>query len=204
MHPYLNRLGVPQIIQNFFEPWHSTDAAGNLVFDYGGEMEKFAMAYHKIPAANRLWLAGDTNHIIQQIMICYCSMDAIAYAALNQHKLAQLDRILFASTGSIIGESMFNLVRNNTTAVNIIGSNDLISRAADVKIAALLSGKTADITLQNEIVRCVVQYRHFNFPVEEFSLSAFEKKSGYRLGCRTFKPHYANSWMDQLCSSFRK
>lgn len=204
MHPYLNRLGVSQIIQNFFEPWYSTDAAGNLVFDYGGEMEHFRMAYHKVPTANKLWLAGDPNQVIQQIMICYCAMDAISFVALNKHKLAQLDGVLFAATGSMIGEGMFDLVRNKTTAINIIGSNDLISHATDVKIAALLSGKPAGITLHNEIVNCVIQYRHFYFPADEFSLRAFEKKSGYRLGCRTFKPHSANSWIGQLCSSFRK
>ena len=100
MHPFLTRLGIMPCVQEFFEPFFRADALGNLLFDYGDEIEHFGFAFHKVPSSVNFWMAGNRNFPqVRQVVICSSAMEALAWLNNKQSAVGCFDGLLLLSAG---------------------------------------------------------------------------------------------------------
>jgi hypothetical protein len=190
MHPFLTKLGIMPAVQDFFEPWYTTDENRNLVFSYGTEAEHFGFAFHRVPATG-FWQAGDSNRsMIRFVFLCDSAMEAIAYFSLNFHAFRQTEQCLF-----IAGNPDLELAGRSCS---LVFGNDLLGRVRDLKTAAAIRRLPLAISLTGETVR--IRFRQKNYTVQQhlFSLNAFEQLSGFRFGVRLSKSKTADSWLEQL------
>jgi hypothetical protein len=193
MHPFLTGLSVAPAVQEFFEPYYSTDETGDLVFSYGETAEHFGFAFHRVPACG-LWQAGNPNtSMIRYVFLCDSAMEAIAYFSLNLHGFPHPALCLF-----IAGDLEFNFIGKSCA---LVFSNDLLGRVRDLKTAAVIRRQPLAITVKEETV--LIRFRQSTYEIsqEQFSLSAFEKLTGYRFGMRVNKAKNAPCWLDQLKSN---
>ncbi len=191
MHPYLTRLGVPPVVQDFFEPYYTTDNNGNLVFSYGEQAEHFGFAFHRVPAQG-LWSAGNANSaMIRQVFYCDSAMEAISFLSLNYSFFNGTDQLLFLAGGASV-----RLL--NSKAYSLVFGKDILGRVRDLKIAAAIRRLAITIKLADQLVHIRFREKDFVLPQETFSLNAFGKLSGYHFGVRVCKPKKNDCWLDQL------
>jgi hypothetical protein len=193
MHPFLTKLGVPPAVQDFFEPYYTTDETGNLVFWYGEEAEHFGFAFHRIPA-DGLWTSGNPNlSMIRHVFICDSAMEAISYFSLNHHAFRQIRQCLFIA-GSI--DSGFC-----GKSCTMVFNKDILGRVRDLMVAAAIRKLHLTISLTDDQVHARFRQKNYSIPQEQFSLSAFEKISKYRFNIKAQKPKTTDCWLDQLKTS---
>jgi hypothetical protein len=189
MHPFLTRLGVAPAVQQFFEPYYTAGDTGNLVFEYGDEAEHFGFAFHRVPASG-LWQAGNSNAaLIRYVFLCDSAMEAISFFSFHFHAFPQPAQCLFMA-----GE--LQVFPGKTCS--LVFSNDLLGRVRDLKTAAALGRQPLAISLSEETVLVRFRQKTYEIPQDQFSLSVFEKLSGFRFGIRVCKPKNAACWLDQL------
>jgi hypothetical protein len=196
MHPFLTRLGVAPAVQEFFELYYTCDETGNLVFSYGREAEHFGFAFHRVPSTG-CWTAGNPNlSMINYVFICDSAMEAVSYFSLNFHAYRYLEQCLF-----IAGNPMVKLAGKSCS---LIFNKDILGRVRDLKTAALIRGLPLSVVLTDKAVQ--IRFRQHNYTIlaDVFSLSTFEKLSGYHFGFRVCKPKSADCWLDQLKSNLIK
>jgi hypothetical protein len=192
MHPFLTKLGVSPLVQDFFEPWYTTDETSNLIFSYDAEAEHFGFAFHRVPQGG-CWLAGNANlSMISHVFICDSAMEAISYFTHNVHAFRWPEQCLF-----IAGDSAVKLAGKSCS---LIFSKDILGRIRDLKIAALIRRLPLSVVLTEGMVQIRFRQKNYEVPQQAFSLSAFEKLSGYHFGFQVCKPKNANCWLDQLKS----
>lgn len=193
MHPFLTKLGILPLVQDFFEPWYTTDETGNLVFSYGDEAEHFGFAFHRVPAEG-YWQAGNSNEsIIRYVFLCDSAMESIAYFSLNFHAFRQTEQCLFMA-----GHPELNSIGKSCS---LVFGNDLLGRVRDLKTAAAIRRQPLAVSLSDETVHIRFRQKNYQILQNQFSLSAFEKLSGFRFGLRLCKSKTANCWLDQLKSN---
>jgi len=193
MHPFLIKLGVPIVVQDFFTPYYSSDKTGNLVFPYGAEAEHFGFAFHRVPARG-MWQAGSNNlATVRHVFICENAMEAISYFTLNFHKFQHMEQCLFMA-----GNAAPNVARKSCS---LIFNNDLFGKVRDLKTAAAIRRQRIAISLTGEMVHIRFKQKQYQIHQRNFSLSAFEKLSGFRFGVRVCKPKSSDCWLDQLKST---
>ena len=194
MHPFLTKLGVAPVVQDFFEPYFITDIEGNLVFSYGDEAEHFGFAFHRVPPKG-FWLAGSSNSaMIRFVFICESAMEAISYFSLNYAFFSHTDQLLF-----LAGETEFSLLGRKSCS--LVFDKNILGRVSDLKTAAAIRSLPLTISLIDESVRIRFRHKDYQIPQQNFSLSAFEKLSGYRFNLRICKPKKYDCWLDQLKST---
>ena len=194
MHHYLTKLGVPHLVQDFFEPYYTTDETGNLVFWYGDEAEHFGFAFHRVPSTG-LWLAGNPNTaMIRQVFYCDSAMEAISFLSLNYTAYAYVDQLLF-----LAGEREHS--RQLQKSWSLVFNGDILGRIRDLKVAAAIRRLPVSVNLAGETVHIRFRQENYILPQNQFSLGAFEKISGYRFNVKTHKAKNADSWLDQLETS---
>jgi hypothetical protein len=192
MHPFLTKLGVSPLVQDFFEPWYTTDETGNLVFSYGEEAEYFGFAFHRVPQ-HGCWFVGHANlSMISHVFICDSAMEAICYLNLHAHAFRWPERCLF-----IAGDPPVKLAGKTCF---LIFSKDILGRIRDLKTAALIRCLPLSVVLAEAKVQIRFRQKTYEVPQHAFSLSGFEKLSGYHFGFQVCKPKNANCWLDQLKS----
>ena len=190
MHPFLTKLGVAPAVQDFFEPYFITDIEGNLVFSYGEEAEHFGFAFHRVPA-NGSWRAGNPNlAMIRYVFLCDSAMEAISYFSLNFHAFRHIDQCLFFA-----GKPDLNLTGKSCS---LVFDKNILGRVSDLKTAAAIRSLPLTVSLMDESVRIRFRHKDYQIPQQNFSLSAFEKLSGYRFNLRICKPKKYDCWLDQL------
>lgn len=198
MHPYLIRLGVPLAVQDFFKPYWQTDAGGNLLFHYQDSFEHYGMAFHKVPAAEHYWIAGDP-FLSRELIITYSAMEAIAYCALHPNQA--MDHYVCLATGTRFNAQQFHWIRQYAKGkpCTLVFENSPLGHIADLKMAAGIKRIPVAVFAEPEnrlLVRFRMQDYHFN--AADFSLSRFEKVAGFRFGLRTAKSKAAVDFLDQL------
>lgn len=202
MHPFLTRLGVPVKVQEHFAPYFAVDRTSNLSFSFDDADEIFGPGLHKVPATEGLWVAGDmADPAIRHIYICHSAMEALAFLSLYGHRMAGFDNCLFIATGSGLNPSQLSRIREGCeckTCAFIFG-NGLFGHIADLKAASGIRKIPLSISLMNDgylTVKC--RSKHFLIAENEFSLHAFERHSGLRFRCLTYKAKSASSYLDLL------
>jgi hypothetical protein len=201
MHPYLTRLGVPPEVQRFFQPFYHADPQGNLVFPYGNDTESFGFAFHRIPDTEMLWIAGNTNYqMVRKVFICASALEAIAYLTTKLPTFNSLDNLIFLSAG----------VRPNTDQIRWVGRNlsgklfklvfgkDILGRVCDLKMAAGISNMPVAIFISDDNVHVNFRFKNHVFAIQDFSLNAFERKTGHRFNIPAQKPLVYDSYLEQL------
>ena len=190
MHPFLTKLGVAPVVQDYFAPYFITDIEGNLVFSYGDEAEHFGFAFHRVPA-NGFWQAGNSNlSMIRYVFLCDSAMEAISFFSLNYHSFRQIDQCLF-----IAGNPAFKLPGKSCS---LIFGKDILGKVRDLVTAAKIRNMPLSVLLTENDVQIYFRQKKYDIPHQSFSLSAFEKLSGYRFNLRICKPKNNDCWLDQL------
>lgn len=201
MHPYLTRLGVREEVQQFFHPFYHADASGDLVFPYGNDLEHYGFAFHRIPDSEQLWVAGSTNfRLIRQVFFCTSALEAIAYLSIRFPAFRNLDNLLFLAAGARPVAEQLNWVNSNLAGKKLclIFGKDILGRVCDLKIAAGISRTPVAVFISGGNVHVNFRFSNYIFPGQDFSLNAFERKSGYRFHIAAQKPAAFDSYLDQL------
>jgi hypothetical protein len=201
MDPYLQRLYVPVNVQQFFDPYLNSDHKGDLVFSYGRETEVFGLAFHRVPIAENLWIAGNQNlSVVRQVFICESAMEAIAYLSMNSAFFRDTENLLFIATGANPNPEQFRYVLDNLAGrtFTLVNSKDMLGRICDLKTAAGIRKMPVAVCFENELLHIGFRLKTYTISPDVFSLNAFEKCSGYRFNLKTSKPKDFNCWLDQL------
>ena len=189
MNAFLTRLGIRPEIQDWLAPYYHTDDTGNLCFSYGNDTEIYGLAFHRIPLKGGCWKAGAEN-LVSQTVICSSAMEAIAW--LNCHAV-NLDHLHIIATGSKI--TLPALPKSKQV---LVFGNDLLGNICDLKAASVLVGHPIEIAVEEDAVNITFRHSRFDLPADSFSLSAFQRISGYRFNVKTSKPRQHSSWLNQL------
>jgi len=201
MHPFLIKMGVRPEVVDFFSPFFTTDEDKNLCFAYGSQTERYGMAFHHIPSSEILWIAGEINFsAVRQVFISATALDAIAWLHLNYSAFSTTDNILFLSTGLLPNAQQFSWISKNLSLKDIclIFGNDIFGKISDLIMAAGICNIPIAIYLEEDKLNVQYRFKSFSFPIDNFSLNAFERKSGSYLRVKTDKPKYHNSWLEVL------
>jgi|GEM_PF-1056650 len=202
MHPYLTRLGIMPEVQMYFRPFYVSDALGNLVFPYGEDLEHFGFAFHRVPATDAFWMAGNLHFRQAGLVILSASaLDAIAWLNKKLDSFPQTGNLLFLSLGAGISGAQLHWIRAHLQgkSFRVIFSRDVLGRMADLKLAAGIRGWPLSV-YGGDDERVVVNFRAklFSFSQENFSLAAFERAAGIRFAIAALKPKYYNSFFEEL------
>ncbi|OKS89662.1 hypothetical protein [Mucilaginibacter polytrichastri] len=201
MHAFLTRLGVRSEVQEFFAAHYHSDANGNLIFPYGNDTEHFGFAFHRVPDTEMLWLAGNSNsNMIRRVFICASAMEAIAYLSVKYAAFNNVDGLLFAAVGAKPSPDQISWLTRNFAGrmFTLVFGKDILARVCELKVAAGLSNIPVAIFLEGEFIIVNYRYSNYVFPVQAFSLNAFEKKTGCRFRIATQKPPGFDSYLQQL------
>ena len=203
MLPFLTRLGISKDVQSFFLPFISVDEIGNLLFCYGDDFEHFGFAFHKVPATENIWMAGNENlSMISQVYICNSAMEAIAFLSFKAGLLTIRDNILFLGIGAkpYAAHIAWVLQHLPGRAYNLLFGNDLLGRISDLKFAAGINGLSVKVSFDQ--TNLVIKFRSklYTLNPDEFTLNAFGKIAGHRFNIRTDKPKLHDSFLEQLKS----
>jgi len=200
MYPFLVRLGVPVPVQDFFRPYIKTGDHGNLLFTYQDSLENFGMAYHLIPSSDFFWSAGEVL-FGKELIITGSAMEAIAYLTVNHHRYRTADDLLFLATGNRINARQLDWIRQSGLAKlsMLIFDKSLLGHVADLKMAAGIQKIPVAVFAEpGNRIRVRFRFQDYRFDAGDFTLSRFEKASGFRFRIRTCKSKSANTFLDQL------
>jgi hypothetical protein len=202
MHPYFTRLGVRPEVQHFFRSFYRVDAIGNLLFPYDEETEHFGFAFHKVPVTDGFWLAGNLQlSQVRLVILSASALDAVSWLNKKAAAFPQTGNLLFVSLGAGVREAQVIWIRKHLAGkqFRLLFGRDVLGRMADLKLAAAIKGWPLSVYLSGgEQVAVSFRSRIFSFSQEQFSLAAFEKASGVRLGVATDKARVYNSFFDEL------
>jgi hypothetical protein len=200
MHPYLTRLGIRQEVQEFFAPYYG-DEVGNLLFNYGDAAEQFGFAFHRIPVSENCWLAGNLNfNMVSRVLICSSAMEAISFYHFKYAVYPHSDNLLFLSLGMRPNTSQFRWISANLPGKEyfLVFGNSLLDKAAELKTAAALLKVPLIISVIADEVNIHFRLKEYVIPLTAFSLSSFEKLSGYRFKIKTARSKNGDSYFEQL------
>ena len=205
MHPFLDRLNVPRQVQEFFYPFFGTDEFGNLLFPYGDADEHFGFAFHRVPASENFWMAGNPNlSQVADVIICGTAMDAVAWLKKNYYSFPYLQNLLFLSVGAGLKQTHIAWIymRLKSKRFRLLFGRDILGRITDLKLAAGIRGAALEIYNDgNERIAVHFRSKTFLFSQESFSLNAFEKASGFRFNLSCQKPRAHNSFFEELLAA---
>jgi len=200
MHPYLTRLGVRPEVQAFFAPYYSADS-GDLLFQQGNYREHFGLAFHRVQAANDLWIAGEPNlAVISRAFVSPSAMDLIAFLHYYAHTLC-LSEAVFIAIGTHPATAQLRWVSDNLAGkpLTLLFPADVLGAIADLKIAAAFRRMPAAAFLaEKERLHICFRSKIFAFDQPGFSLSVFERAAKYRFNVTTRKPKHGASFLEQL------
>lgn len=203
MHPYLVRMGIPLTVQDFFQPYWRTAENGALLFDYGDQQEHYGMGFHRLPVSENCWIAGKIDLGINHIFICSSAMEAISFLTLKSYRLPAFDRLLFIATGGSLNAEKLPFIRGVANAkVSVIHENSLLGHLFTLKIAAAMRRvQVTAYTLPGNRLGISFRQQPYDFDESNFSLSRFEKASGFRFNLRCEHPTDNLTYLDHLKNS---
>jgi len=205
MHPYLSRLGVDQEVQEFFEPFYSAGPHGDLCFSYGEDVERYGLAFHRVPVTPGFWRAGNLHFSqVSQVIVCSSAMDAIAWLQTHRHFFPTLHGLLFLSLAAAPRATHINWIKQFLPGkqFRLLFPKDILGNIADLKLAAGIRQIPIEIyLLPGEKLGVQFRLKTYVFEQAVFSLHAFEIAAGFRFHIPTQKPRAFESYFQQLKAS---
>jgi hypothetical protein len=191
MNPLWSRLGVQEWIPGFFN-------AEEPLFNYGDAVEYFDGNGHYVPVTRNLWVAGNIHS--REVVLTASAMDAVAYLSLNHSRYHAPESLAFIALGNRPVNDQVCWIRENfkKRRFTLVFEKAITGIAADIKVAALLKGHSASISLSSCAVQVAMGDRRVSFQPERLSLHAFERAFALRTHIRTSKPKQFNTFLDQL------
>jgi len=204
MHSYLTRLVVRPEVQQYFAPFYLEDRQGNLLFDYGDALEHYGFTFHRIPVSENCWLGGNPDfNLVSHVFICSSAMEAMAFYHYKYSVYPQADRLLFLALGSYPNACQFRWIAENLPGKDyrLVFGNTLLDRVGELVTAAALSRLPLNVRISEDQVTIQFRLKEYKIAIATFSLSAFERRSGYRFAIKTERPKDAESYFSQLRSA---
>lgn len=191
MNALLNKLGVPSEIQAFFN-------AGDLVFNYGDDMECFGSGFHRVPTTSHLFIAG--GEVSKELILTSSVMEAIAYLTLNAHHYSNLGHLSVIAMGNLPHRGQLARMGQGwqKRKITMVFGKDMLGRLTDIRVATGIRNKEVRFTLRNEMIDIEYNFVHYRFAPDKLSLSKFEKAAALRSGIRTAKPKQFDTYLNQL------
>jgi hypothetical protein len=160
----------------------------------GYELVNFDFKGHA-PGSQRkdaVWMANMSHapQLVNQVFIGESAIDAMSFYQLNQHKF-NFEHAVFVSTG---GNVLRNQARNILKAfpqakINTLFDNDLSGKLYDIYLAGIKTNKELQIRKTEDAIQFELKKGIFEVPVDQLSLSRFERVTGIRSGIRPIKAH---------------
>jgi hypothetical protein len=191
MNPILTALGIPEEVQSFF-------GAEQLLFAYGCHYEHYDEGFHRVPTTTHLWTAGSL--VTREVIITPTAMEAMAYLTLHRHKYHRLDNITCIAVGNLPHDAQLKWITANFNGkrFTLVFPGDLLGKLADIKIAAAINGVSVAFRHLPACIEIKFKRLVYRFSENELSLNRFEKTTALRTGCRTAKPKFAYTFLEQL------
>ena len=146
------------------------------------------------PITNKYpWQAGNSEGLVTQAFLCSDPMVAMAFLSLN-HARYDLETLRVYALGHLVPKHIM-LPKSKIT---LLFDNDLIGKLWDIKIACLIRNKPVKIYFENRHCAFKLNNRSLQLPVDQISLSAFEKAAGIRTGIKTAKAKGHTTFLQQL------
>jgi hypothetical protein len=139
-----------------------------------------------------VWMANLSHapQLVNQVFIGESAIDVMSFYQLNQHKFS-FEHAVFASTGG-------NVLRNQAKGIlkvfpqakiNTLFDNDLSGKLYDIYLAGIKANKELHIRKTGDAIQFELKKGIFEIPVDQVSLSRFERITGIRSGIRPIKAH---------------
>lgn len=190
---------IDAVLERYFNGTYQQGHDGKLDFVFSdGVSESFHSGKHQIALSRGIWYNSSSFLSCNSLYICSSAMEAVAFATLQDSKLADLDQscwIVFGLNCPLPGavpEFCFG------RKINLLFGRDLLDVLRAVKICVSLKGFAVHFRLCGEQLSCKFRGRSYIFPVEGFSLSRFKQATGFRDYSRMKRPSCADSFLDQV------
>jgi hypothetical protein len=196
MGSFLERLDIRPKVQSFFKPYLSKSKTGEtLVFKHDGYFEQAGQSFHRIPITEAIWIAGDPE-AATDLFICASAMDAIAWLNLSHHR--KFNHLSFIALGAVPYKSHAETIRNYTPKkkLHFLFSNNDLGAICDLKLASYIRNKPLKISYKENLFKVFFENEYYE--LQNLSLNALEKASGYNFHIRTHKPKKASTYYEQL------
>lgn len=158
----------------------------------GYELANFHFKGHA-PGSQRksaVWMAdlSDAPPLINQVYMAESAIDAMSFYQLYQHKY-NFDQALFISTGGNVLRNQAQQLLNAypKAKINTLFDNDFSGKLYDIFLAGIKSKREIGITRESDAVVFQLEKGKFKIPIDQLSLSRFERVTGIRSGIRPFK-----------------
>lgn len=191
----ISRITNPRVIE-FFAPHIHQNWQDQFYFSYnlsGSDIQReyYGPNGHFVPTTNGLWSVTYANpQNVRHIFITYSAYEALCFCQQNPSWIKNEDNISFVALGNYpTAEQLAEiLIMFPNGRIHTVFDNNILGKVADCKIA--LWHRKRDATFRISVDDTIVTYedRKYKIPIPLFSLSRFEKVSGFRTTVRTHKP----------------
>ncbi len=190
---------INEVLDRYFKGAYEWDINGILHFAFSdGISECLHEGKHQLAISSGIWYNSPGLFAVSTLYICSSAMEALAFAALQDGKLADLDQYCWMVFGlncrlpHAIPEFCFG------RKIKLLFGRELLDILRAVKICVALKGFTVRFHLRGERLECSFRGRSYVFSIEGFSLSRFKQATGFRDYSRMKRPFCADSFLDQL------
>lgn len=137
-----------------------------------------------------VWKA-DMSHapqLVNQVFIGESAIDVMSFYQLNKHKF-NFEHAVFVSTGgNVLRNQAKNILKAFPKAkINTLFDNDFSGKLYDIYLAAIKANKELHIRKTEDAVQFELKKGIFEIPMDQISLSRFERITGIRSGIRPIK-----------------
>lgn len=189
------------VLKKYFKGTYERGHDGKLDFVFSdGISESFHLGKHQMAISSGIWYNEPGLSAGSSLYVCSSAMEAVAFALLQDAKLADLDESCWVAFGlncqlpGAISEFCFG------RKINLLFGRDLLDVLRAVKICVSLKGFSVNFWLSEDQLSCQFRGRSYIFPVEGFSLSRFKQATGLRDYSSMKRPQGEDSFLDRLRS----
>jgi len=191
--------GMHAVLERYFKGTYVSRHDGKLDFLFSdGISESFHLGKQQLATSSGIWYRSPGLITCSSLYVCASVMEAVAFAVLQERKLADLDQSCWVVFGlncplpGAVPEFCFG------RRINLLFGRDLLDVLRAVKICVSLKGFSVHFHLLEDQLSCQFRSRSYIFPVEGFSLSRFKQATGFRDYSSLKRPLAADSFLDQL------
>ncbi len=164
------------------------------------DTEYWSADKHLVPRSPGTWLFFTGFQIqVRHLFLSHSATDILCFCHYSPAWLKQSESIAFATLGLVVSTDQIHYLKSLflNAKVHTVFDDGIIGRVTDCKIALWMKGKDAEFKLTGDCMLVLYNKKRFSIPLEEFSLSRFEKTVSLRSGIRTHKPKEGfNSYHD--------
>jgi len=190
---------IRAVLERYFKGTYVSGHDGKLEFVFSdGASESFHLGKHQVAISSGIWYSSPGLLTCSSLYVCSSAMEAVAFAMLQDSKLADLDQSCWIVFGlkcplpGAVPEFCFG------PKINLLFGRDLLDVLRAVKICVSLKGFSVHFRLLEDQLSCQFRGCSYIFPVEGFSLSRFKQATGFRDYSSMKRPAGADSFLDRL------